>query len=157
MNLPDERPPWFPRIHQAITDGWQHHGPCSQFSLTSDYEEDSQLWRLFATPVHQEVFGGEEDGRTVWTPFTFDFTDLVRGGLFAVPGLVIDYMAVASHNQSEYGCPVLVLKGSCDGEKLVLIVSLDPVPGSEAVEVIDTIREVIREPRQSGGEEDRRR
>ena len=120
MTVERHRPSWFPLIHQALTDGWQHHGPCSQFSLTSAFDGDRRLWRLFATPVHQEVFGGEEDGRTVWTPFTFDFTDLVRGGLFAVPGLVIDHMTVASHNQSEYGCPVLVLKGSCDGEKLVL-------------------------------------
>ena len=157
MTVEEQRPPWFNRIHQAITDGWQHHGPCSQISLTSAFDEDRLLWRLFASPVHQEVFGGEEDGRTVWTPFTFDFTTLVRGGLFAVPGLVIDHMAVASHNQSEYGCPVLVLKGSCDGEKLVLHVWLDPIPGSEAAEVIDTIHEVIRPPRRTGGEEDRRR
>ena len=157
MNRPDERPPWFHRIHQAITDGWQHNGPCARIRLTSAFDNDSCVWRFFASPVHQEVFGGEEDGRKVWTPFTFDFTDLVLGGLFAVPGLVIERMNVASHDQSEYGCPTLVLKGSCDGDKLVLIVSLDPVPGSEAVEVIDTIREIIREPRQSGGEEDRRR
>lgn len=157
MTVEEQRPPWFHRIHQAITDGWQHHGPCSQISLTSAFDEDRLLWRLFASPVHQEVFGGEEDGRTVWTPFTFDFTDIVLGGLFAVPGLVIERMTVASHNQSECGCPVLVLKGSCDGEKLVLHVWLDPIPGSEAAEVIDTIHEVIRPPRRTGGEEDRRR
>ena len=150
MALPAKRPPWFRRIHQAITDGWQHHGPCSRISLTSAFDEERRLWRLFAAPVHQEVFGGEEDGRKVWTPFTFDFTDLVRGGLFAVPGLVIERMAVASHNQSEYGCPMLVLKGNCDGEKLVLHVWLDPIPGSKAAEVIDTIHEIIRERRRTG-------
>ena len=80
--------------------------------------------------------------------------ELVR--LSAVPGLVFDRMAVASHNQSEYGCPTLVLKGNCDGEKLVLHVWLDPIPGSEAAEVIDTIHEVIREPRRTAGEEDQR-
>jgi hypothetical protein len=157
MTVEQQRPPWFHRIHQAITDGWQHHGPCSHISLTSTFDEDRRLWRLFASPVHQEVFGGEEDGRAVWTPFTFDFTDLVRGGLFAVPGLVIEHMAVASHNQSRYGCPMLVLKGSCEGEKLVLHVWLDPIPDSEAAEVIDTIQEVIREPRRTGEEENRRR
>ena len=60
-------------------------------------------------------------------------------------------MTVISHG------PMLVLKGSCDGEKLVLCVRLDPIPDSEAAEVIDTIHEVIREPRRIGGEEDRRR
>lgn len=157
MTVEQQRPPWFNRIYQAVEQNWQHHGPCSRISLTSDFDEERRLWRLFAAPVHQEVFGGEEDGRKVWTPFTFDFTDLVLCGLFAVPGLVIERMTVASHNQSEYGCPVLVLKGSCDGEKLVLHVWLDPVPDSEAAEVIDTIHEVIREPRRIGGEEDRRR
>lgn len=74
-----------------------------------------------------------------------------------MPGLVIDHTAVASHDLSEYGCPVLMLKGSCDGDKLVLHVWLEPIPGSEAAEVIDTIREVCRVPRRPGGEQDRRR
>ena len=157
MAVERQRPPWFHRIRRAVEQDWQHHGPCSRIDLTCGFDDDRRLWRLFAAPVQQEVFGGEEDGRTVWTPFTFDFTDLVRGGLFAVPGLVIDRMAVASHDQSEYGCPTLVLKGSCDGDQLVLHVWLDPIPGSEAVEIIDTIREVIREPRRTGGEDGRRR
>ncbi|QEL17872.1 hypothetical protein [Limnoglobus roseus] len=155
MPAEQPRPPWLHRIHRAVEQNWQHHGPGSHVSLTSGFDEDHRLWRLFAAPVHQEVYGGEEDGRTVWTPFTFAFTDLVRGGLFAVPGLVIEQMAVASHNQSEYGGPMLVLKGSCDGEKLVLCVRLDPVPSSETVEIIDTIHEVIRPPRRTDGAEDR--
>lgn len=59
MAVGRQHPPWFHRIHQAITDGWQHQGPCSRISLTSAFDDERRLWRLFAAPVHQEVFGGE--------------------------------------------------------------------------------------------------
>ena len=145
MAVKEKFPPWFHRIRLALEEGWQHHGLSEHISIISTFDDDSSEWRLIAAPVFQEIFGGSEDGRKVWTPFVFDATDLVVPGLFTVPGLKIEKMAVLTRCPECQHGPRLVLHGTCDGEKLSLHVLLEPVVGSEPVEVIDTIHEVIRE------------
>ena len=88
MAVKEKFPPWFHRIRLALEEGWQHHGICEHISLTSTFHDDP------SAPVFQEIFGGAEDGKKVWTPFVFDATDLVVPGLFTVPGLKIEKMAV---------------------------------------------------------------
>ena len=148
MAVIHKRPPWFGKILQALTDCWRHHAPCERISVTSAFDDETGEWRIVASPVHQEVFGGERDGSQVWTAFTFDATDILVPGLFRVPGLVIENVAVTSCCAERSSTPMLVFKAKCDGEPVSIRVHLQPVAGSQPAEVIDTIRHVIRERRQ---------
>lgn len=151
MAVGRQHPPWYGRIHQALVDGWRHCVPCERFSVKCFLDDDTGEWRITAAPVLQEIFGGFEDGERVWSPFAFDATDLIVGGLFSVPGLVIENVAVTSSSANRSFTPMLVVRGKCDGNKVSIRVLLEPTAGAEPVEVIDTIRNVIRErPRTSG-------
>ena len=65
-------------------------------------------------------------------------------GLFAVTGLKIEKMAVLTSCPECQHVPKLVLHGKCDEETMTLHILLEPIVGSEPIEVIDTIHEVIR-------------
>lgn len=151
MAVERQPPPWFHHIHQALVDGWRHCVPCERFDVKCALDDDTGEWRIVAAPVLQEIFGGFEDGEQIWTPFAFDATDLLVGGLFGVPGLRIENVAVTSGNHDRTYTPMLVVRGRCDGDPVSIRVFLEPPAGAEPVEVIDTLRNVIRErPRTSG-------
>ena len=156
MAFIEKRPPWFDTIREAIEANWQHHGPCSKISVTSAQDDVTGEWRIVAAPVFQEVYGGEDDGKTVWTGFVFDASDFLAHTLFSVHGLHINNVAVKSYCAQFTAVPMLVMQGRIHGERISLHILLEPIVGSPVVEMIDTIHHVVREmePRPRFGPQD---
>ena len=155
MAVEQQHPPWFGRIHQALVEGWRHCVPCERFSVKCSLDGETGEWRITAAPVLQEIFGGYEDGEQIWSPFAFDATDFLVVGLFTVPGLVVENVCVTSSSANRSFTPTFVLRGRCDGDPVSIRVLLEPGAGAQPVEIIDTIRNVIRERPRTSGEGDR--
>lgn len=137
MAFIEKRPPWLPRLTRLIKKSWASHGPSSGPHLSSAFNTDSGEWLIVAAPVFQEVLGGEDDGKTVWTGFVFDTEKLLRA-------MTVESISAGSVCNECSPTPTLVIRGRYRGHRVSLKVLLEPVPGSPVVEVIDTLRCEIR-------------
>ncbi len=137
MSFIERRPPWFARFVRLITRSWQHHGPCSNLHVSCAFDADNGEWLVVAAPVFQEVFGGEDDGKTVWTGFMFQADKLLRT-------MTVNSVSAASICQQCSPTPALMIRGRYRGHRINLKVLLEPIPGSAVVEIIDTLKCEIR-------------
>src|ERR1044071_1806106 len=78
MAVVEKRPFWFHHFKRLVEKCWDHHGPCGSLDLSSALDVEKGLWLFRAAPVFQEVFGGSDDGKAVWTGCEFDTSKLVR-------------------------------------------------------------------------------
>jgi hypothetical protein len=138
MKFIEKRPPWLDRFTRLIEQSWQHHGPCGNLHVSCAFDTDNGEWVIVAAPVFQEVLGGEDDGKTVWTGFMFQADKLLRG-------MAVESISAASVCQQCCSTPALVIRGRYRGQWVSLKVLLEPIPGSAVVELIDTIRFEIRD------------
>ena len=133
MAVIDKRPSWFGRMTRIIERCWAHQGPCGNLHVTSAYDTDRREWLIVAAPVFQEVLGGEDDGKKVWTGFAFHAEELLR----AMTEVRISAESYRIHcNQ----VPTVTTQGRYRGQRVSVKVFLEPTPGSPVVEIIDTIR-----------------
>ncbi len=137
MAVVEKRPFWFDQFRRLVEKCWDHHGPCGSVRLDSALEVENGLWLFRAAPVFQEVFGGKDDGKTVWTGFEFHTFKLMRA--MTVTG-VSAKSCCADCNPT----PTITIRGAYRGHMLKLTVLLEPVPGSPVVEIIDTLKCEIR-------------
>jgi hypothetical protein len=137
MPVIEKRPPWFDRFSRLIERSWAHHGPAGSVRLDSALDVENGLWLFRAAPVFQEVFGGKDDGKKVWTAFEFHTDRLMRG-------MTVYGVSAKSCCPDCNPTPTITIRGSYRGHMLKLTVLLEPVPGSSVVEVIDTLKYEIR-------------
>jgi hypothetical protein len=137
---PRQVPKWMNRLFKSIKSQWNHHGPCNSVSFTVDKVESDDgfnVYHIIACPVTQEIYGGEEDGKIVWTGFIFEVADWLK-----IPGIQVDDFAVGSLC---VGCevkPRFMMKGKFEGRRIFLEVLLEP-QDEKVVEVIDSIRKKV--------------
>jgi hypothetical protein len=155
MALIEKRPTWLEDIRHALEGNWRHHGPCSQISLKSLYDDETCNWLIVAAPVNQEIVGGDKDGLKVWTGFAFDLTSMM--GLFGMPGLAIQGIEARSRCVDCTPAPMIELRCRLGHEKVVIQLHLEPVADSPVVEIIDTFTFSLREPRRTCGQSDHQR
>jgi hypothetical protein len=136
MTFTEKRPPWFDRLALLIKRSWVHHGPCAGIQLSASFDNNSGEWLIVAAPVFQEVLGGEDDGKTVWTGFVFHAEMLMRA-------MTVKTISAASVCNECNPTPSLVIRGRYRGHRLCLKVLLEPIPGSPVVELIDTLKHEI--------------
>lgn len=134
-----DRPRWVQKLFKLIAKYWRHHGPCKSISFVARYLPDSLAWEIEAAPVHQEVFGGEQDGQNVWTGFIFEAGEFSRE-----TGLWLQDFAVASHCAACCPRPKMLLKGKYRGHNVFVTIRLEPDKDSDAVELLDTIKQDAR-------------
>jgi hypothetical protein len=134
----EKRPPWFDRFNRLIQRSWANHGPCGNLHVSTAFDNDSGEWVIVAAPVFQEVLGGEDDGKTVWTGFVFEADKLLRA-------MTVESISAASVCNECSPTPALVIRGRYRGHRVRLKVLLEPVPGSPVAEIIDTLRFEIRD------------
>lgn len=133
-----KRPFWFDQFKRLVEKCWDHHGPCGSVRLDSALDVENGLWLFRAAPVFQEVFGGKDDGKKVWTGFGFHTDRLMRA--------VTVYETTARSCCSDCNpTPTITIRGSYRGHMLRLTVLLEPVPGSPVVEIIDTLKSEVRD------------
>ena len=124
---------------QAVERRWEHHAICHHL-LWSINERDDGVWQIEVAPVYQEVLGGEDDGKKVWTGFEFDLT-----GLFGEPGVfALEFGAVSYCIECNNATPIIAVRGRYQGVPFVMKLHLEPIPDSDPVEIIDTIKNEVR-------------
>lgn len=138
MTFIEQRPHWLARFTRLVESSWAHHGPCRSVHVSCAFDTDSGEWLILAAPVFQEVLGGEDDGKTVWTGFVFHIEKLLRA-------MAVESISAASVCNECNPTPALVVRGRYRGHQVCLKVLLEPIPGSAAVEVIDTIKFQVRD------------
>ncbi len=125
-------------FQQAVHNNWLYHSPCEQVHWASSREGDD-TWRIETAPVFQEIFGGEDDGKRVWSGFEFHIH-----GFFQEPGVeVLDFGAMSISADHE-PIPFIGISGRYFGKPFILRIGLEPLPDSRPQEVVDTVRQVIR-------------
>ena len=145
MSLIEKRPPWFARFTRLLERSWKHHGPCTNLHVSSAFDSDSGEWAILAAPVFQEVLGGEDDGKTVWTGFVFNTEKLLRA-------MVVESISAASVCNQCNPTAAVVIRGRYRGDRITLKVLLEPVPGSPVVEIMDTLMHEIRSVRKGSAQ-----
>lgn len=138
MAVIGKRPPRFDRLTRLIEKCWEHHGPCAHLHVTSAFDTNSHEWLIVAAPVFQEVLGGEDDGKTLWTSFVFQ-TEKLLGAMTEVR---ISAGSFCIHCNP---VPTVTFKGRYRGHRANVQIILEPTPGSAPVEIIDTLRCEIRD------------
>lgn len=133
----ENRPPWIDRFTRLINRSWASHGPCGGCHVSATFNTDNSEWVIVAAPVFQEVLGGEDDGKTVWTGFVFQAERLLRA-------MTVKTVSAASICNECSPTPALVIRGRYRGHRVKLKILLQPVPGSAVVEIIDTLKCEIR-------------
>lgn len=123
---------------QAVERCWEHHGNCHHL-LWSINKRDDGVWQIEAAPVYQEVLGGEDDGKKVWTGFEFDLSGfLTEQDVFALEYGAVSYCVECN------ATPILAIRGRYLGQPFVMKLHLEPIPESEPVEIIDTLKGEVR-------------
>lgn len=133
-------PRWTKRLFALIYKHWQYHAPCLHINLQAYFDYENKVWQIKAAPVYQEVYGGDDDGKKVWAGFIFDIGDFSKEN-----GVWIQEFAAASYCQECTEHPKLMAQGKFQGHNFHLHIFLEPVAESEAVEMIDTLQQEIRD------------
>jgi hypothetical protein len=134
------QPKWVARLIDRIHRHWQYHAPCKHINVQALWDEAYRAWQVKAAPVFQEVLGGEDDGKRVWSGFVFEMGEFSR-----TPGVWIQEQAVASYCNECTPYPKLMAKGKFEGHPFLLHVYLEPIADTQTVEIIDTLENEIRE------------
>lgn len=133
-------PKWTERLFELIYEHWHYHSPCKHIDIQAFVDEETKIWQVIAAPVYQEVFGGDEDGKKVWSGFSFDVDSFVREH-----GVWMEGFMLSSYCQKCTKQPELMASGKFRGHQIYLSILLEPIAETNPVEVIDTLGKKIRD------------
>lgn len=139
-NNEKKAPKWINRLFDRIHKHWNYHAPCSHINMQAFWDDEYKAWQVKAAPVFQEVLGGPDDGKRVWAGFLFEMGEFSR-----TPGVWVQEQAVASFCNECTPYPKLMVKGKFEGHPFFLHIFLEPIAETDTVEIIDTLKQEIRE------------
>jgi len=128
-----------PGLKALVEKHWKYHRPCRHLNWKVDRAGEDTV-QLEAAPVFQDILGGAKDGLRVWSAFSMDLSNL-----FAEPGVEVTGFGFRSHCVECTPTPHVVVRGRFKGQAFLLRLHQEPVPDSEAAEVIDTFRMQVRD------------
>lgn len=134
----EEIPKWCKKFVNVIQRYWKYNSPCSAFNVQPIPDPKSKSWVIRIAPIFQEVYGGDDDGKKVWSGFIFDFGDFARE-----EGVWIREYAIASYCAEHTNHPQLMIDGKYQGHKFKLSIILEPITETSPVEIIDTIHQKL--------------
>jgi hypothetical protein len=137
-NSQPDLPRWLQDLFEQVRQSWNYHGPCLHINFSA--RNRGGYWEVFAAPIFQEVYGGSDDGKKVWTGFVFEASDFLN-----VPDLSVENVTVASYCNQCSPFPTLTIKGQFQDHPVVVNVVLEPMVDSETVELLDTLSHEIRD------------
>ncbi len=123
---------------QAVERHWRYHAPSRTLQWKVTDTEDG--WQIEVAPTFQEIVGGEQDGMKVWARFQFDVS-----AFLAERGVLVESVLAASYCVECAETPHFIIRGTYLGESFRLKLHLEPIPNTEPMEVIDTIRQQLRD------------
>lgn len=103
------------------------------------HKRDDGVWQIGSAPVFQEVYGGTDDGKRVWSAFEFDIMDFL-----AEPEVVVEECGAMSFEEATNTRPFVCFVGTYKGQPFVFQLNLEPIPSTEPLEILDTIQDVVR-------------
>ena len=121
----------------AVEKHWNYHRPCRHRLWSSGLVGDGMQFEV--APVFQEVLGGDQDGLRVWSAFSMNLSEF-----FSEPGLEVIEFGFRSYCAECTPTPFFGIRGKYKGKPFVLMIHLEPIPGSQTVEVIDTLGDEVR-------------
>ena len=65
-------PKWILKFVHKIEKYWHYHAFCTKIAYDIHFNSEINSWQINASPVFQEIYGGEKDGKKVWSGFSFD-------------------------------------------------------------------------------------
>lgn len=140
MNLEkQDLPEWIYEFANSIDGCWIYHSPCESFNFKADFDSEDEVWYINIAPVYQEIYGGENDGKKVWSAFTFDlFT------FFKLPNIQVQSLIVSSDHKEANDWAKMTLAGQYKKHLFCLDVFLKPPQETQVEEIIDVLHEKIR-------------
>ena len=111
----------------------------SNISNWAIHKREDGVWQVGAAPVFQECYGGEDDGKRVWSAFEFDIMDFL-----SEPELVVEECGAMSYEEATNTRPFIGIVGSFKGQPFVFQLNLEPIPDTEPLEIVDTIQDIVR-------------
>lgn len=127
-------------FRSAVVSRWTYlsKGNISNWAI---HKRDDGVWQIGAAPVFQEVYGGTDDGKRVWSAYEFDIL-----AFLAEPDLIVRECGAMSFQESTNTRPFVGFVGSYKGQPFVFQLNLEPIPGTETepLEILDTIQDIVR-------------
>jgi hypothetical protein len=140
MPVIEKKPKWADKFASLVDSCWEHHGPCAHIHFKWAWDTDNKCWYILAAPVWQEVLGGEDDGKKVWTGFVFHSDAFAQAN-----GIFIEKNAISSTCNSCSISPRALFAGKFRTHAISFQVYLEPLQDQPVVEIIDTINNTITE------------
>ena len=125
-------------FRQKVLSHWKYLSK-SNISNWAIHKRDDGIWQIGAAPVFQEVYGGTDDGKRVWSAFEFDLMDFL-----AEQELVVEECGAMSYEEATNTRPFIGIVGSFKGQPFVFQLNLEPIPDTEPLEIVDTIQDIVR-------------
>lgn len=125
-------------FQESVRANWNYHSPSEEIEWRCDLQDDG-TWGITVSPVYQQIWAGENDGKKVWAGFDFH-----AFGFTHEPGVeVLDFGAMSycfDHNPM----PFMGFKGRYFGQPFLLRIQLEPTVDSVIREVVDTVTKQVR-------------
>lgn len=125
-------------FQEVIRIRWSYHSPGEQVHWSSERHKDG-TWHIAASPVFQEMWGGAEDGKRVWSAFV-----VCLWGLSQAAGIEFTNLYAISQRVDHSPTPFVQVTGEYFGQPFSLRVYMEPIPNSETKELVDTVRQEVR-------------
>lgn len=117
---------------------WNYHAPCQHLKWKVDRTGIDSV-QVEAAPIFQDILGGAEDGKRVWSAFQVDLSKLL-----AEPGIEVEEFGFVSYCVECTAVPFVGVRGKFMNTGFLLKLYLEPIPNSEPVEIIDTLKKETR-------------
>jgi len=125
-------------FQQKVLAHWKYLSK-SKSSNWAIHKRDDDVWQIGAAPVLQEVYGGENCGKRVWSAFEFDLS-----GFLVESDIEVDECGAMSFEEATNTRPFIGFVGSFKGKPFVFQLNLEPIPNTEPLEIVDTIQDIVR-------------
>ena len=126
-------------LRRIIQCHWSHHAPCNSISVEVNYRPDRADWNILIAPAFQKIVGGSQDGTLIWSGFDFGIANFLKE-----PEFEVDVVGMASYCIQCSPTPFIEFKGRFKGKPFFLRISLEPIPDTKPLELVDAIRNQVR-------------
>jgi len=126
-------------FREAVERNWKHQSLCQHIHWSAHEMPDDTGWFIETAPVVQEVFGGEGDGTLTWSAFEFHIDTFI-----SEMGIQLEDFGASSLFKKQNTLPFIGFRGTFWGTPFSMVCILEPLPNSEPVEIIDTLKQEVR-------------
>ena len=125
-------PKWILKFVNKIEKYWHYHAFCTKIAYDIHFNSEINSWQINASPVFQEIYGGEKDGKKVWSGFSFDVLGFAQeNGIWCLDTMLFSKCAGCSDE------PKIMMTVKFQKHKILLTILLRPPEDMKIFEVVD--------------------